>query len=214
MRTKTLSLLIAVFMLIECLFTPVEVHASSFSNTVSNAITAASVAAKGLKTYTYKGKKYAIIPNATTYTGSAFNQFNKSYKSTFGNVGCSATACACAISIMKKAKKDPRKYWTKNGCILSNYGSVGSTSGEKAVLKKCINLVDSKKPGILQMSSPSTHYVTVVGYRIGVNVNSVSRSDILVMDPATGTIKTLPEAMSYNNNKRKIDAVRWFNSLR
>ena len=188
--------------------------AANVSNKATTAAKAATTTSSGLKSYTYKGTKYTILSNATTYSGSRYNQFNSNYKSTFGKQGCGSCACACAIAIKKNKHTDPKKYWVKgSGCTLSKYGSVGSVTGEAATLKKSIELIKAKTPGVLQMSSPDNHFVTVIGYKTDANTSKPSRSDILVMDPGDGKIKTLTEAMKYNYNKKIVNSVRWFKSI-
>jgi hypothetical protein len=166
----------------------------------------------GTETYTYSGKKYTIIKGSTKYTGNRYNQKNAEYKKVFGEVGCSATAIATEIAIMTGVDRTPTNYWKNGGGTLSYYGKVASvTSGQKATLKKCYELVTSGTPGVVHFTS-GTHFVTVIGVVQGADKNNLKTSDFLVIDPYQGAIRRMDSAASINRVSNASE-VRWYTKI-
>lgn len=119
------------------------------------------------------------------------------------NQGCTATSEAFLATLLTGVYHDPTKGWTKNGG--STWPWTNKVNGTKGLpadqyLKMAAELVSKDNPVLFRITN---HTVCAIGLKNGVTPDTATASDVLVMDPADGLIKTLTEACG---KSRKIDS--------
>lgn len=120
-----------------------------------------------------------------------YNQYN--YCEKFGNVGCTATAEAIAVSCERGTAVSPNKMgWSSQGCTWDYAKSVGSGLKEQAKLNKIGSLLVSGHA--VAFYANENHCVCAVGLKSTTNIKSVKASDILIADPAIGGLRSLTQA--------------------
>lgn len=152
-------------------------------------------------TYWYNGSCFNVVPNLKS--SYCYNQYNyPRFKNSSGfNGGCTATAMCTAYSIYHNSTFSPNSarwnsgtYWEK--CIYySENGRTyrGTTFSQAEALKAIWNsTLNYGRPLILYVGGLRVdHVVTAVGVKQSANWNSLKMSDILIVDPAGGSICTL-----------------------
>lgn len=120
----------------------------------------------------------------------------KSYQRSSGNVGCSAV-CACMAISMKNGKvEDADKYYHNGGWCSAGATWKGTTSisakGKDAYLRQIADQLMKGKAVVVWAND--YHAVCAIGIREGANLNKLSASDILIIDPFGGKVTTLDKS--------------------
>lgn len=162
------------------------------------------------KKYDYNGTSYTV-PDGFSEDYN-YHQYADHYKGTMTKA-CSLFAMATVLSMIngkkitpESLKSDGSKYWNSNGCTwrgLKSDTRSGGAGGYSAVYDSIYN---QKKPCVIELknsSNGSTHFVAAVGVKSGADPNNITNNDILVVDPATGKICTLAEAVSVQYNSKR-----------
>lgn len=117
--------------------------------------------------------------------GDTYLQYNATLINSIGKQArsmCSAYALAYCRAILDNKKANPYSYWN-SGCQWprGNYYISNSPNPCKTVCE----YINRGKPTIIHLTgtSPAGHYVTVVGYKSGTNVNSARLADLIFIDP-------------------------------
>lgn len=166
-------------------------------------------------TKTYGGASYTVVPNANV-TDYYYNQNNYSrfVNSSGKNTGCTATAMATAYAIRYNTPvdlKDSSKIsWSSAGCrwelakVLTDSGKTYSPYSytETQALQAVYRSVNSGVPVIVgvKTSTGTDHVVTAIGYKQGANINNLSLSDILIVDPNGGQVRSLSYYKGIDNS--------------
>lgn len=153
------------------------------------------------KAYSYKNMNFNIVDKLSEeYLDGRFNQKNYSkFNSKNGsNVGCTATAEAFNASLNLGQDISPNDVgWTSGGCTW-NYSNAYGTSIAKWTYdnpQDYLSCVASMaRAGTSSIIRLTGHSVVVVGVDESANMSNLQYSDILVLDPAGGELKTLEEA--------------------
>lgn len=161
------------------------------------------------ETFEYNNATYEVLEGINDYT---YNQMDYSrYVEKGKNVGCTAVALATAYSI-----KNPESAITPDSKTIrwiAGTGVVWTTHckvldetcnwGQKERFEKVYDfIVDDGTPVIIRLdkiNSTSGHSVTVVGIKEGAKRSNLSATDLLVIDPADGSICSLADSMKKNN---------------
>lgn len=113
------------------------------------------------------------------------------------SVYCSVFAISYARAVAGKTPySNPYAYWSKNGAVWGSGGMVSKGfATQQAALKAVYDQIKAGKPAILYVYGPKAaqHYVTVIGYQNVTNVNKLSMSDFVCIDPGYGTEKPLSD---------------------
>lgn len=149
-------------------------------------------------TMTWNGMLYTVVPNANALQYH-YNQRNyqRFVNSRGKNVGCTATAMACAYSIRHDTVLSPNSVrWSSAGCSWEYATRLGSYSpysySMQDALQAIYRSINSGVPVIVGVTGAGIdHVVTAIGYRQGCNPCSLSLSDILIVDPNGGRICSL-----------------------
>ena len=154
-----------------------------------------------LNNYGYNGITYTLT-NDFNPSDYSYDQYDPKYNGSMSNA-CSLFAMASCLSIISKKQITPEnlkaegsQYWGSNGCTwkgsTSDTRSGSNTGGYSAIVDSVIN---QHKPCVIELSNSSTgtHFVSVVGICSGADYNNLSASDILCLDPASGSLRTLTE---------------------
>ena len=157
-------------------------------------------------TKTWNGTSYTVVPNANA-TSYYYNQNNYSrfVNSSGKNTGCTATAMATAYAIRYNTAvnlNDSSKIsWSSAGCrwelakvltdSVKTYSSYNYT--ELQALQAVYRSVNNGVPVIVgvKTSTGTDHVVTAIGYKQGANINNLTLSDILIIDPLGGQMRSL-----------------------
>lgn len=147
---------------------------------------------------TWNGTRYTVVPHADAasyhYNQNSYRRF---VNSRGRNVGCTATAMACAYSIRHNTALSPNSVrWSSAGCSweyatrLDSY-SPYSYSAQDA-LQAVYRSINSGIPVIVGVTGAGIdHVVAVIGYRQGASPYGLSLSDILIIDPNGGQVCSL-----------------------
>lgn len=163
---------------------------------------------QGLKTYSngtenYKNNDYSGFSVLGTYKKEAiFNQHD--YDDLFmidgKNQGCSSTSEAIAYSLNHPDEhvEIDSTWFDKNlpkgqRGALWNYSENVPKPRNLSTLYSLIH--DENKPVIINLTN--YHYVTAFGIRNGADINKLTPSDFLVIDPGDGKIKQLDQISNY-----------------
>lgn len=159
------------------------------------------------------GKDYSNYNVISSFDSKyCYKQGNyKQYVKNGSNRGCSVTAVATAVSMLTNTQIEPTELLNEDGknvfrfpdgmnwnevqeCKISGH----NPSSEQELLKALYKNVSDGKPVVLTFGKTpdgnGNHYVTVIGVNGSANKDKLTPSDILVMDPANGKVKTLQEA--------------------
>jgi hypothetical protein len=149
----------------------------------------------------YTGSNYANYYVVKGYDDAyCYNQYNYSRFIVNGtNKGCTATANATALSIKQGRAVSPNSIgWSSAGCVWKSVSSVKSSTGKTSGYGKQtqLNLIAQElvKGNAVIVRANSYHTVTAIGLKSTANLSSITASDILIIDPAGGTVKTLDKA--------------------
>ena len=117
--------------------------------------------------------------------GDTYLQYNATLINSIGKQArsmCSAYALAYCRAILDNKKANPYSYWN-SGCQWprGNYYISNSSNPCKTVCE----YINRGKPTIIHLTGTSSagHYVTVVGYKSGTNINSARLADLIFIDP-------------------------------
>lgn len=117
--------------------------------------------------------------------GDTYLQYNATLINSIGKQArsmCSAYALAYCRAILDNKKANPYSYWN-SGCqwTRGNYYISSSYNPCKTVCE----YINRGKPTIIHLTGTSSagHYVTVVGYKSGTNINSARLADLIFIDP-------------------------------
>lgn len=146
----------------------------------------------------WNGTRYTVVPNADAEQYH-YNQNNyaRFVNSRGRNVGCTATAMACAYSIRHNTSLNPNSVrWSSAGCSWEYAMRLGSYSpysySTQDALQAVYSSVNSGIPVIVGVTGAGVdHVVTAIGYRQGADPSSLSLSDILIIDPYGGSVCSL-----------------------
>lgn len=175
----------------------------SGSTSITVAPAAGSGTASSGNTMTWNGVRYTVVPNASA-TQYHYNQRNypRFVNSRGWNVGCTASAMACAYSIRHNTALSPNSVrWSSAGCSweyavrLVDGGRAYSPytySAQEALQAVYRSVANRGVPVILGVTGAGMdHVVTAIGFREGANPYSLSLSDILIIDPNGGQVCSL-----------------------
>lgn len=112
------------------------------------------------------------------------------------NVGCTATSEAIAVSILhQNGQYTPDKMgWCADGATWSNSNTIDvSGMSEKERLGFLYDKIIDKTPVVVRTDYYGEHTVVAVGIKNNVDRNSLSQSDILIIDPNDGKVKLLSD---------------------
>ena len=171
-----------------------------YSNWLPSEVKATSVSNQEVSkvgTYVYNGNKY----NSLGFQNSIMSQndYDGEY---FGygdyNEGCTATSWCMGLSIITGKKYVPTddKMWI-NGVGATFKGQGESVWGNPtAMLSEAYNQLQNGKPSVFYGyhsfgNGGCMHAVTVVGVSESADVNNLKMSDLLVVDPWGGEVKSL-----------------------
>lgn len=165
---------------------------------------------------TYKYKFYVVDKNGKYYysAASSFTTPKKSADSVAkklsyntsaiskigaqpaGSSYCSVYAISYARAVAGKTPYDnPLAYWISGEGAAWGKGQMKTTrpTTQQAALKAVYNQIKAGKPAILYVYGPKAtqHYVTVIGYSNVTNVNKLTMSNFICLDPGYGTEKSL-----------------------
>ena len=126
------------------------------------------------------------------------------YRATMGSVGCCAVSYAIALSIINKQPYNPDKYWNA-AAQQTEYTDGGieyynSCSERPFDTNEICEKIKEGKPTVIHYmyeENKGQHYVTVVGIREGAIISDLGYSDILAIDPATGTVRPLSDCYNF-----------------
>lgn len=165
------------------------------------ASTSSEISSSG-NTYTYDDSVFNVVSNFKSEY--CFNQkdYSRFENSAGKNRGCTATAMCIAYSIYHDSTLSPNDVkWCWAGTSWeyckrysdSNKTYKGYCYTQSEGLKAVYNcLMNDDKPIIVGVNGlGSDHVVTVVGVKQGADINSLSLSDFLIVDPWGGNISTL-----------------------
>lgn len=175
----------------------------SGSTSIAVAAGAGSSAASSGNTMTWNGACYTVVPNA----GASQYRYNQRDYSRFvnsrgQNVGCTATAMACAYSIRHNTALSPNSVsWSSAGCSWEY--ATRLTDGERtyspytystqealqAVYRSIANRGLAVIIGVT--GAGMDHVVTAIGFREGANPYNLSLQDLLIIDPNGGEVTSL-----------------------
>ena len=113
------------------------------------------------------------------------------------NVGCTATALATAYSIYNNTLLSPgssKIEWVEEGVVWGPFTQ--KINYYSTDLLKVYDLLAQNIPVIIRLKGGMGHSVTVVGIKEGVNRESVSTQNLLVIDPNGGKVHTLAQALT------------------
>lgn len=101
---------------------------------------------------------------------------------------CSAYALAYCRTILDKTKANPYNYWNSQIGAMWSWGrySIAYPKSNAEVLKLLYDQISNGRPAIVHLYSAYSsygHWVAVVGYKDVTNVNSLSTSNFLIIDP-------------------------------
>ena len=119
------------------------------------------------------------------------------------NAGCCATAYAIGLSIVTGQPVNPTQFW-RNGLTYYDQGHVGPYKGFDA--NTVYEALKNGKPTMLHYhykrnnGTQGQHWVLIKGIREGADVNNLSYRDFVVIDPASGTEKTLADIANNTRN--------------
>lgn len=163
----------------------------------------ASYEAPSGNSMSWNGIYYTVVPNASQslyhYNQHDYARFvNRRGK----NVGCTATAMATAYSILHNAATSPENVqWSSAGCSwelaarLSDNGRsywpyTYTTQGALQAIYRSVG--NCGTPVIVGVTGAGVdHVVTAIGFRADADPNSLSLSDILIIDPNGGQVCAL-----------------------
>jgi len=156
-------------------------------------------------------EKIITEPNKLTHkmSGSLRQGDYSAYTHPYGyNAGCCAMSYAIAVSIVTQKDVDPTKYWRNGPWGYQTYYDDNAADWVGFDVNKIHSALQEGKPTMVHYKyadsngdgkSDGEHWVVVVGIREGANVNNLSMSDLLVIDPAYGDERPLTETYRFNS---------------
>lgn len=113
-----------------------------------------------------------------------------------GKIACTATADAIVASIVTGKVKTPDKsYWAEDNCIWPNTKVIPNTK-DISVAEQCRIIGETVQQGNPVIFRVPGHSVVAIGLKQGVNPTEATPSDILIIDPGDGKVKTADEIYS------------------
>lgn len=108
------------------------------------------------------------------------------------NQGCSAVSACMVLSMAKGKAVSPKTYpWYSDGCHWENMSYIKS-EGASTKLSQIVGQL--KKGRAIALWANEYHCVCVIGCRGDANMSKLKASDLLIVDPATGSVTTLDKA--------------------
>ena len=130
-----------------------------------------------------------------------------------GSVACTATSDAIVASIVTGKLHEPNKdYWTGGSCNWPNTDTIPNTKNI-TVQEQCQIICENIEQGNPVILRVPNHSVVAVGMKQGVDPANAQPSDILIIDPGDGKVKTADEIYAgwYNNTEKLSmkDSIGW-----
>lgn len=128
-----------------------------------------------------------------------------------GNQGCACTAYAIGASIIEGKTQDPTSFAAADGVSLrwdcDHYPAGYDLSSTGYNYQPLYDHLKSGNPILTSFNAntASQHYVVITGVRPGANVNSLSASDFIVIDPCDGATKNLTESWGYSESTMHVN---------
>ncbi len=156
----------------------------------------------------YNNENFLSVKNLETEYFYNQNDYEKFLNSNGENVGCTSTSEAIAYSIYHNEKVEPSEMKWATQAAWGHSKVIEDTRNIKASEAYSI-ISDYVKQGIPVMFRVRTetkdgHHLTAVGIRYGADENNLGPSDVLVIDPWDGDMKTLAEYTAKSENGYKI----------
>ena len=160
--------------------------------------------------YVYGDVRYVVVKGFDEKYFFKQTDYTRYVNEDGNNVGCTATALATAYSIYNKTLLDPGsnkiEWIAGKGVVWAPFAK--HTNYYSNNLSAVYDLLEQDIPVIIRLyrtykGEASGHSVTVVGIKDGVDRANVSTSNLLVIDPAVGKVRTLAESLK---NYERLDS--------
>ncbi len=145
------------------------------------------------------GTNLKLQHNMTNPICQSDPQYGDHFRDSLGNnAGCCATAYATGLSIVNGRNYDPRDFWYDG---ITHFDAKGITDYIHGFDPNTVyqSLTDGK-PTMFHFGhnlyKNGQHYVLITGVREGADVNDIKIEDFIVIDPATGTERSMEEIKS------------------
>jgi len=180
------------------------------------------VQAKSTTIVIANGYQYLLsVPGLTVPSSKPNDQYRQGtytkFKGSNGNVGCSATSMAIALSAISEQFVSPADQnkipWNSLNMSLSSWvpGKVNQIADKNEALLKVYKNLAKGRPSVVRLGfdeKQSAHYVTIIGVKYGANPANLSESDFWIVDPTDGAQRWLRDVGAKDTKYNRIQTYK------